>query len=229
MRLGYQLPSGDFHYFLANLLLKGPSHGFVSDLWNDAFPAPPDQFCENDAMAEGFRLMTGLKKCFDNMDAFYQAFEGEFTRLFLAPVKVYPYQSVYLDTINLGGVMMSGLMMGESAERVRDFYSKYGFGKTVNLPDDHISFELAFLGRLHSLYENTGDDAYLAAAKNFLEEHLIRWVPRFCDDLNDVADLYKPVAKILKGLVLYQYEALMQATTAEIEPFAHATGHSDKQ
>jgi TorA maturation chaperone TorD len=209
MRQGYYLPNPEFHYFLSNLFLSGPSREFVSDLWNGTFPAFPDSFPGNDDLREGHGLLITLKDHFEKEDDFYQAFQDEFIRLFFAPVTAYPYQSVYLDTVSIGGVQMSGLMMGESAERVRDSYSEYGFGKTVNLPEDHISFELAFLGRLYSLHENTGDGAYLAAARNFLEEHLIRWVPRFCDDLYDEADLYKPVAKILKGLVLYEYEALM--------------------
>lgn len=208
--IGYYLPSADFHYFLANLLISGPSREFVSDLCNGTFPALPESFLENDDLKEGYSLLLALKKRFPSEEDLYQAFQDEFTRLFLGgPAMVGPYQSVYLDTINIGGILFSGLMMGESVERVRDFYSEYGFSKTLNLPDDHISFELAFLGRLHSLHENTGDGAYLAAAKKFLQEHLIRWVPRFCDDLYDAADLFKPVAKILKGLVLYEYEALM--------------------
>jgi TorA maturation chaperone TorD len=208
--IGYYLPSADFHFFLANLLISGPSREFISDLCSDTFPALPESFLENDDLKEGCSLLLALKKRFPSEEDFYQAFQGEFTQFFLGgPAMVHPYQSVYLDTINIGGVLFNGLMMGESAERVKAFYSEYGFGKTVNLPDDHISFELAFLGRLHSLHENTGDGVYLAAAKNFLEEHLIRWAPRFCDDLYDAADLFKPVAKILKGLVLYEYEALM--------------------
>lgn len=207
---GYYLPSADFHYFLANLLISGPSREFISDLCNDTFPALPESFLENGDLKEGCSLLLELKKRFPGEEDFYQAFQDEFTRFFLGgPAMVHPYQSVYLDTINLGGVMLNGLMMGESAEQVKEFYSEYGFGKSVNLPEDHLAFELAFLGRLHSLYEETGEIIYLVGAKKFLEEHLIRWAPRFCDDLHDAADLFKPVAKILKGLVLYEYEALM--------------------
>lgn len=208
--IGYYLPSPEFHYFLSNLFMSGPSRAFVSDLWNDTFPALPESFLENDDLKEGWSLLLELKKRFPGEEDFCRAFQDEFTRLFLGgPAMVHPYQSVYLDTINIGGVLLNGLMMGESAERVRDFYSEYGFGKTVNLPDDHISFELAFLGRLYSLHENTGDGAYLAAAKKFLEEHLIRWTPRFCDDLYENADLYRPVAKIVKGLLIFEYTNLM--------------------
>ncbi len=227
MRPGYYLPSPEFHYFLSNLLISGPSREFVSDLYNDNFPPFPDFFHGNDDLREGHGLLITLNVRFEKENAFYQALQDEFTRLFLAPVKVYPYQSVYLDTINIGGIQMSGLMMGESAERVRVFYSEYGFSKTVNLPDDHISFELAFLGRLHSLYEDTGDGEYLVAAKKFIEEHLIRWVPRFCDDLYDTADLFKPVAKILKGLVLYEYEVLMLEIRAD-KIFSTARCNADK-
>ena len=223
-------PSAGFHYFLSNLLISGPSREFVSELWHDTFPDLSEAFLENDDLKEGYRLLIELKKRFPNEEGLYQAFQDEFARLFLGgPAMVHPYQSVYLDTINFGGVLLNGLMMGESAERVKEFYSEYGFGKTVNLPEDHISFELAFLGRLHSLHENTGDGAYLAAAKKFLEEHLIRWAPRFCDDLYDAADLLKPVAKILKGLVLYEYEALMLTPTGRSEDIAHAGCTADKQ
>lgn len=208
--IGYYLPSPEFHYFLSNLFISGPSRAFVSDLWNDTFPALPESFLENDDLKEGYGLLLELKKRFSGEEDFYEAFQDEFTRLFLGgPAMVHPYQSVYLDTINIGGVLFNGLMMGESAERVKAFYSEYGFGKTVNLPEDHLAFELAFLGRLHSLYEDTGENIYLVGAKNFLEEHLIRWAPRFCDDLYENADLYRPVAKIVKGLLIFEYTNLM--------------------
>lgn len=230
MNHGYYLPSPEFHYVLSTLFLSGPSREFVSDLWKSTFPVFPDSFSSNHHLIEGQKLLLSLGERYFTENDFYEAFQDEFTQLFLAPVKAYPYQSVYLDTVSIGGVQMSGLMMGESAERVRDFYSEYGFGKTVNLPEDHISFELAFLGRLHSFHESTGYVTYLVGAKKFLEENMIRWVPRFCDDLYDAADIYRPVAKIVKGLVLYEYEALMLTTSGQIESaFSHAIGHSDKQ
>ena len=226
MKHGYYLPSPGFHYLLSNLFLLGPSHEFISDLWNGLFPVFPDSFSGNYDLTEGHRMLFSLKERFKSEEDFYETFQDEFTELFLAPVRVYPYQSVYLDTINIGGIQMSGLLMGESTETVREFYTRYGFGKTVNLPDDHIAFELAFLGRLHSLYESTGLHRYLTAAREFVEKHLIRWVTRFCDDLYDTADLYKPVAKILKGLVLYEYEALMLTTGEQMEAFSYTKRHS---
>jgi TorA maturation chaperone TorD len=227
--IGHYMPTADLHYFLSNLLMSGPSRECVADLWGDAFPAFPDALLKNGDIKEGYGSLLALKKRFTRQEDFYSAFQGEFTRLFLGgPEMVHPYESVYLDTMNIGGVMLNGLMMGESSDRVKEFYSAYGFGKTVNLPEDHISFELAFLGRLHSLHENAGDDAYLSAAKKFHEEHLVRWVPRFCDDLYDAADLFKPVAKILKGLALYEYEALMLTSTNQLEALSPSRGNADK-
>ncbi|MBE9555469.1 MAG: molecular chaperone TorD, partial [Proteobacteria bacterium] len=46
--------------------------------------------------------------------------------------------------------------------------------------------------------------------KRFVEEHLIQWVPSFCDKVMDMARMpfFKEMAKATKGFVDYERENL---------------------
>ena len=60
---------------------------------------------------------------------------------------------------------------------IRDFYRKHNLVVTdwANRPDDHIVLQLRFLAHLFANAEYPGD---VAAAVEFLDAHLLRWVKR---------------------------------------------------
>ena len=75
-------------------------------------------------------------------------------------------------------------------------------------PEDYIAFEMEFMAYLcqkttEGLKDGDKGSAlgYLRKQNDFLEKHLIPWVPAFCDDVQRVArgDFYKAVAKITIG------------------------------
>ncbi len=80
-----------------------------------------------------------------------------------------PYESVWLDEENL--VMQAPMF------QVREFYRRHGFGVADwrNRADDHLVIELLFIARL---LQNEQADA-LGEAARFMDEHLLRWLPRF--------------------------------------------------
>ncbi len=76
---------------------------------------------------------------------------------------------------------------------------------------DYIGFELDFMRHLcakeSSAWEQgDSEQALEAIAKesSFLNDHLIQWVPRFCDEMCKDAqlDLYQGVARLTRGLLL---------------------------
>jgi anaerobic sulfite reductase subunit A len=77
-----------------------------------------------------------------------------------------------------------------------------------NEPEDHVALELEFMAYLcqkTTAALQSGDQGaasgYLHKQKDFLEKHLIPWVPTFCSDVQRIArgDFYKAVAKITVG------------------------------
>lgn len=82
-----------------------------------------------------------------------------------------PCESVWLDQENLG--------MQAPMFQVREFYRHFDLSAANwrMRPDDHLVIELHFLSCL------MGDDhpQALPEAARFLDEHLLRWLPRFAD------------------------------------------------
>lgn len=73
-------------------------------------------------------------------------------------------------------------------------------------PEDHIALELRFMGRLC----RDKSDISLRMQKDFLEDHLMKWVPGFCDELceKSSSDLYRGIGKITKGFLISEEELL---------------------
>ena len=111
----------------------------------------------------------------------------EWTRLVVGPAQtpVVPYASCYLSE--------SRLVMTEETLAVRRQFLEAGLAlhKDVRLPDDHLGIELDFLYFLEReivIAEALGDDAKVAATRarrdEFVDGHLVKWLPRFVADLS---------------------------------------------
>ncbi len=131
----------------------------------------------------------------------------EFTRLFRGIKPGYgpppPYESVYKKEH----------VMSEATSEVLEKYRKSGLAVAKELEGelpDHISFELYFLSYLcdkeaESLRTNNENRAfeYRAQKNEFLQEHVIKWVPSFCERIlkESENDFYKGAAKLTKEFV----------------------------
>lgn len=82
-----------------------------------------------------------------------------------------PCESVWLDDENLA--------LQAPMFQVREIYRRHGLGVIDwrTRADDHLVVELQFLARLA---REDGDDAWREAA-SFMDEHLLRWLPKFGD------------------------------------------------
>jgi len=144
----------------------------------------------------------------------------EYAALFLNAGRhpVFPYESVYTSEERL-------LMQG-ARDEVLSEYRKEGLNKIGGFrePEDHIAIELEFMSYLCQKTIDSiknGDDeaalAYLTKQKDFLEKHLMVWVPTFCIDLERTAksDFYRGIAKLTKSFIEIEEENLIQGELIE--------------
>ncbi len=129
----------------------------------------------------------------------------EYTRLFLGPGKhISPHESVHKD--------QAGLLWGDSTVEVNKFYEKCEYGlspKYKGIPD-HITVELELMQHLarresEALREGNGVNVnkIRRLQKRFLSKHLIKWVPAFCEKVEESAELpfYKNFAELTRLFV----------------------------
>ncbi len=112
-----------------------------------------------------------------------------------------PWESVYMTP--------DKLVFQEPTIQVRAFYRRFGLqvDKLGKEPDDHIGTELEFLG---TLSERAADaleagnssefDELIRAQQEFLEQHLLKWAPKWCQDVIGRANtgFYKGMAMIIE-------------------------------
>ena len=117
----------------------------------------------------------------------------------------FPYESVYTSPDHL--------LMQDARDEVLAAYRAVNVmvsedANTTNDPEDHVAFELAFLGLLGNRAADVlcaGDEdgavALLEAKRDFLRSHLLNWVPTFADDVARIAQtgFYRALADLLVG------------------------------
>ena len=141
----------------------------------------------------------------------------EYASLFLNAGRhpVFPYESVYTSE--------ERLLMQEARDEVLSEYRQEGLDKIRGFkePEDHIAIELEFMSYLCQktidLIEKGDKEAalaYLSKQKDFLEKHLMVWVPAFCDDLEQAAksDFYRGIARLTKSYLELEKETLVGET-----------------
>ena len=118
-----------------------------------------------------------------------EALNVEATRLFEGPGKPVapPYASYYLN----------GRLMGHPAIAANQFYlSKAALPEPEGgVPPDHVAVELGFMAYLARRMERSFAAAKtrealsaLEASREFIDEHLVTWLPRFDEDMVRGAD-----------------------------------------
>lgn len=133
----------------------------------------------------------------------------EYCRLFIGPGKHFPpYESVHRGEF-VAGTGEKGLLMGEAAMEVSKFVKECGleFDASYRGLPDHLGVELELMGQLtaweaSSWLEEDLEDAHTALdlQDRFMSEHLMRWVPGFCQKLADASEVpfYRDVALLTK-------------------------------
>ncbi len=127
---------------------------------------------------------------------------ADFAALFLgmSADPVAPYESVYTSEEHL--------LMQDARDEVLAAYRECGFQQAdgVRLPEDHAATELEFMARLcerEMMGLQEGDAVAVgmsrASQTAFLKDHLMTWLPQFCDDVQARAKtgFYAGVAEML--------------------------------
>jgi putative dimethyl sulfoxide reductase chaperone len=130
----------------------------------------------------------------------------EFTNLFLgvSDDTVHLVESAYLNR--------KRTQYEKPAEELRAAYESVGFKKDDEFfePEDHFALEFEFMAQLcnwtaQELAENDLEDAiaYLSLQKEFLGDHVARWVPILCEGLKRKAksNFYSSLAYLTNGLL----------------------------
>lgn len=137
----------------------------------------------------------------------------EYAGLFLgaSPKPVHLVESVYL-----GGEQ---LLYGKPYHEVLEAYRSLGFEKEKGFtePEDHVAVEFQFMANLckwtcQALENRDIKNAlvYLNLQKEFLRDHIIKWVPDLSKRLEAVAtsNLYKAIAHLTNGFITMDNEML---------------------
>jgi TorA maturation chaperone TorD len=144
-----------------------------------------------------------LEKC-GSASSEIAALETEFTRLFRGLGREKspppPYESVYLD---------NGLLYGLTTQLVADIYRRFRITVKDNEPPDYIGMELDFMRSLcerEATARQSQDNVreIITAENDFLKEHLLTWVPTFCENIrrSDIILFYTGLADITEGWIL---------------------------
>jgi len=145
-------------------------------------------------------------------DEAYERLHWDYTRMFVGPheLPAPPWESAYLE---------QGLLFQESTLEIRRTYLKYQL-LPKNYPheaDDHLGLELDFMYQLSEITKDKmehpdpeGLVEILEDQEEFLEKHLLKWVPNFAKDIVKSADtdFYKGMAKILEGYLELDLQAV---------------------
>jgi putative dimethyl sulfoxide reductase chaperone len=153
---------------------------------------------------------------------------AEYARIFLGtgPTQsggAFPYESVYTSP--------RGLLMQEARDQVVKLYQQEGVQRSADFhePEDHLALELEFMSFLCQKTNRIrdGDNVNILSRclqnqQDFLERHLLNWVPRFCADVKRCAhsNFYRTVAQITSGYLTLDHDlvvdvlSLIQANTA---------------
>ena len=139
--------------------------------------------------------------------------EFEYNRLFVGPARLIapPYESVYRTAEHL--------VMGETMLDVRRAYRELDMGirNTLKEPEDHIAIELEYLAELQKRCLTALEEQDIRELRRiigleqaFLEDHLLRWVPEFCQGIKEGSrmEFFSAMAEVLVLLVKKDHEIL---------------------
>lgn len=128
-----------------------------------------------------------------------------------------PYESVYTSEEHL--------LMQDARDGVLVHYraEDLDLPSENTTPEDHISFEFQFMGKLIERADHAlqgGDNAryrdLCAKQQAFFREHLENWVGEFCNDVEHLSgtDFYQGVAQITRGFIHIEHGVLRQLCSA---------------
>ena len=178
--------------FLSSVYIQIPSHNFVKTLLGEEVSSFLSTLPPNIGLPQGMEEgLEDIQRFIETssgqaVEEVHQGLSVDYTRLFRGIMPGYgpppPYESVYRD----GG----RVLMGRSSVEVQRKYAAAGVQTPAeyNEPPDYIGLELDFMRFLAEKEaecwrkdERDSALAYLNMERDFLDEHIMKWIPGFCD------------------------------------------------
>jgi TorA maturation chaperone TorD len=140
----------------------------------------------------------------------------EYTRLFLGPGRhISPHESIHYERDDGDW----GRHWGASTVEVKKFVESLGLKykeSDTSIPD-HISVELELMQKViekekQAWSTNGSKDVlhYLKIEKMFMEDHIMKWIPQFCDKVIAEAEFsyYREMAELTKNFLALEMEEI---------------------
>lgn len=198
---------------LSALYLELPNLKMIQSMFGTEFKRGLSSAVSNfeaDEIKEGLKLIAGFITAFEEQstEEVLKRISIDRTRLLRGVGQQHspspPYESVYRD----------GRLCSESTMEVSQIYRRLGITlpEAWTEPPDYIGIELDFMrlvcqGEKEAWQSDSFDEALerLEAGGDFLKNHILQWVPRFCEEMYNRAELdfYKGIAHFTSGFVEY--------------------------
>ncbi|MEW8027401.1 MAG: molecular chaperone TorD family protein, partial [Candidatus Thiodiazotropha sp.] len=139
----------------------------------------------------------------------------EFSRLFIGPGRhISAHESIFTEVDG-----DSGGLWGARTVEVKKFIETTGLdyaSQFTGLPD-HISVELEFMQKLTQWesakwmeMDRKSAEYCLSIQRMFLQQHILGWIPKFCDAVIFQADMpfYRELAGLMKNFLEFEQQSL---------------------
>jgi len=206
--------------FLTTIYAKELTKQFLLDLATkrDFFLSlARDPETKGTELAEGFKALADFASDVkeEALDDIQLQLAAEYAGLFLGVRQLppHPSESAYMSADHL--------IMQKPRDDVLMLYRTMGLEKNSDFtePEDHIALELQFMAHLsakttEAIRTGNQTDArkYLEVQREFLNDHLMKWVPLLVADIlkSGRREFYKAVAKVTKGFIEMDKEMVLE-------------------
>ncbi len=178
----------EIYWWLSSLLSKELTQQELDNYHTPEIRSFLSGLGENETLAPAVeKLVDALNRLQDRDDAQLEL-SADFCQAFLATDKssALPYASIYLTK--------EKNLNGKPAEEMAALMTEHhvSVGSEFNEPADHIAIELDFMGHLviksNELEQQAHMEEALAKQGEFLDQHVLTWIPQFSERCNQVDD-----------------------------------------
>ncbi len=164
--------------------------------------------------------------------ALREALARDYAQLFLAPPEhIPPYQSYFVGGLHEPEETFEPRLQGKASQEVAAFYREHGlvFPEHSTAFPDHIGVELEalrWLSELEAAAASRGEGAQVLRCRQtagaFLRDHVLRWVPAFCEAVlgKSPSPFYVVLAQLTRAFIESELEELTpcHVTQEEVRP-----------
>ena len=204
--------------------IRSNIYGFLSSMFREEITAESIRQINDPAIKEVLSEMGIQYDIFSqkDQDQLLEDLAVEYARLFLGPDKhISPHESVHHQRDDGDW----GTHWGGSTVDVKKFIETTGleYKQEYSGMPDHISAELDFMkeaaGREAQAIEEKDWEGALYCQKmekKFIYDHLIKWIPTFCDKIISQAEIsfYGDLADVTKNFITLEFEDIDECISA---------------